>query len=132
MMLDATEAGEPLYKKFGFAEWARTGDYSRPPGPGISPPRVENLDSALDLDLSLFGANRAPVFRRYLEREGAALYSDSHGYLMAQAKLMGPFTALSADAADRLLDRAIDDGAVASRILTPLLEPRPHPRCMHL
>ena len=35
MMLDATEAGEPLYRKFGFVEWAPTADLGRKAGPGI-------------------------------------------------------------------------------------------------
>jgi predicted N-acetyltransferase YhbS len=121
MMLDATDAGEPLYKKFGFAEWARTGDYSRRPGRGIRPPLpLENLDAALTLDLNVFGVNRALVFQRYLEREGAALYGDSKGYLMAQSKLIGPFAALNAHTAEQLFDRALNDGAVASRILAPV------------
>ena len=121
MMLDATEAGEPLYRKFGFVEWARTLDMGRKAGPGIVVlPAADDLGRILEIDETLFGANRAPVFKRFLEREGAALYSQASAYLLAQSKVLGPFVGLSPRAAASVLDRALQAGAVASRVLAPV------------
>ena len=120
MMLDATDAGEPLYRKFGFVEWARTFDMGRGPGAGIAQlPGLEELNLAVEMDGRLFTANREALFRRLLEREGAALYSNSAGYLVAQTCVLGPFAALDHDAAARLLDLALSGGSVASRVLAP-------------
>ena len=121
MMLDATEAGEPLYRKFGFVEWARTFDMGRRPGRGIGEPTPhDHLDSVLEMDQRVFTADRAPMFRRLLEREGAGLFSNSSGYVMAQTKVLGPFAAWDRDAAAQLLDTALGQGAVASRVLAPV------------
>ena len=121
MMLDATEAGEPLYRKFGFVEWTRTLDLGRKAGPGIvRMPASPDFDMVLQMDRRVFGAPREPVFRRFLEQEGAALYSNSSAYLLAQTKLLGPFAGFSPDAAARVLDGALNAGAVASRVLAPV------------
>lgn len=120
MMLDATEAGAPLYRKFGFVEWARTCEMTRAPGAGLAQRPVADLETVLEMDRRVFTANRAMMFRRLLEREGAALFSHSTGYVMAQAKVLGPFVAWDRGGAERLLDLAIDAGAVASRVLAPV------------
>ena len=120
MMLDATEAGEPLYRKFGFVEWARTADLGRKAGPGIECiPPVQDLELVLQIDLRVFGNARGPVFQRFLDHEGAALYSNSSAYLVAQAKMLGPFAGYNRDAAARVLDDALNAGVVASRVLAP-------------
>ena len=124
MMLDATEAGEPLYRKFGFEETARTFDMSREAGLGISLlPGIDELDRALAVDRDVFGANRESMLRRLLEREGAALYTGTDGYLVAQTKVLGPFVAREPECASDLLDRALNQGAVASRVLAPMENP---------
>lgn len=121
MMLDATEAGESLYRKFGFAECARTFDMSREPGIGITPlPEVIGMDDVLEIDRTLFTADRTTMLRRLLESERAALFSNPTGYVIAQTRVLGPFAALDADSAARLLDRALSEGAVASRVLAPV------------
>ncbi len=120
MMLDATEAGEPLYRKFGFVEWARTFDMKRGPGDGVTQVPVADLEWAVELDRRVFTAGRAAMFHRLLEREGAALFSHATGYAMAQAKVLGPFAAWDRAGAARLLDQALAAGAVASRVLAPV------------
>ena len=124
MMLDATDAGEPLYRKFGFLDAARTFDLGRTAGPGVAVrPASGKLAESVTLDEGIFGANREPVFRRLLEVEGAALFSRPAGYLVAQTKLAGPFAALDREAAAQLLDEALLAGAVASRVLAPVENP---------
>lgn len=124
MMLDATEAGEPLYRRFGFVEWARTFDLVREPGGGItSPPAVDDIERVVQMDRALFTEDRTAMLRRLLEQEGAALYSNSQGYLISQTRVLGPFAAWNRQAAARLLDQALRSGAVASRVLAPVENP---------
>jgi ribosomal protein S18 acetylase RimI-like enzyme len=124
MMLDATEAGEPLYRKFGFEQTARTYDMTREAGPGIRDmPGHARLEQAVRIDEQVFSANREPLFQRLLQDEGAALFGDDEAFLVAQTKLLGPFSAFHRDAAARLLDLALDRGAVAGRVLAPVENP---------
>ena len=74
----------------------------------------------LQMDLRVFGTARGPVFQRFLDHEGAALYSNSSAYLVAQTKLLGPFAVFSWDAAARVLDDALIAGAAGSRVLAPI------------
>jgi ribosomal protein S18 acetylase RimI-like enzyme len=121
MMLDATEAGEPLYRKFGFVETARTFDMVREPGVGIvTPPGLDGLEHALMLDRAVFAADRGRTLRRLIEQERAALFTHSDGYLVSQTRVLGPFAAFTPDAAASLLDCALADGAVAGRVLAPV------------
>ncbi len=124
MMLDATNAGEPLYRKFGFVELARTHDMGRTAGAGIATvPQNQELAAVVNMDRALFSADREAMLRRLIECEGAALYSDSTAYLVAQTRVLGPFAALDSTSAARLLDRALGEGAVASRVLAPVENP---------
>ena len=124
MMLDATNAGEPLYRKFGFAEWARTFDMGRTAGAGISTvPGNQDLAAVVSMDRALFTADREAMLRRLLEHEGAALYANPTAYLVTQTRVLGPFAAFDPTSAARLLDHALDDGAVASRALAPVENP---------
>jgi GNAT superfamily N-acetyltransferase len=121
MMLDATDAGEPLYRKFGFVEAARTFDMVREPGLGIvTSPGLDGLEHALMLDRAVFAADRARTLRRLLEQESAALFTHSDGYLVSQTRVLGPFAAFNADAGATLLDCALAHGAVAGRVLAPV------------
>jgi len=121
MLLDATEAGEALYLKAGFVETARTFDMVREPGAGITKlPALDKLDEALALDREVFAADREPMLRRLVEQEGAALFTHADGYLVSQTRVLGPFAALNPTAAGSLIDKALEAGAVASRILVPV------------
>ncbi|HEY3741194.1 MAG TPA: GNAT family N-acetyltransferase [Bryobacteraceae bacterium] len=120
MMLDATDAGEPLYRRCGFVETARTFDMVRAPGPGVSPlPGMDGMDHTLALDRQLYTVDREPTFRRLVEQEQAALFSNNAAYLIAQNRVLGPFAALDAKSAEELLDAALALGAVAGRVLAP-------------
>ena len=77
----------------------------------------------VSMDRALFTADREAMLRRLLEHEGAALYANSTAYLVAQTRVLGPFAAFDPASAARLLDRALDDGAVASRALAPVENP---------
>jgi predicted N-acetyltransferase YhbS len=121
LMLDATEAGEPLYRKFGFEEIGRTFDVARAAGLGIvNLPGVDDMDKVLALDSEVFGANRVAMLRRLLKEESAALYTADNGYLVSQTRVLGPFLARNVDVAGDLLDHALSRGAVASRVLAPV------------
>ena len=123
-VLDATEAGAPLYEKLGFVDAGATIEMARQ---GDSPPRAvadvtlarvgpEAADAAdlRDLDGRLFGAARAalwtrlaaevdPVVPTWLAREaGRAL-----GYLALQPGLIGPWAATEPRVAEALLAHAL-------------------------
>lgn len=124
MMLDATDAGEPLYRRCGFVETARTFDMVRAPGPGVSPlPGLDGMGHTLALDHQIYTVAREPTFRRLLEQEQAALFSNPGAYLVAQTRVLGPFAALNTKSAEELLDNALSHGAVAGRVLAPVENP---------
>jgi predicted N-acetyltransferase YhbS len=125
MLLDATEAGEPLYRKFGFEVTTRTFDMTRElPGGGVNPlPAVREFERTRRMDAEWFGADRRPMLERLLEVEGAAHFANEQGYLISQTKVLGPFAASTLQSATELLDHALAAGAVASRVLAPIENP---------
>jgi ribosomal protein S18 acetylase RimI-like enzyme len=121
MLLDATDAGEPLYRKFGFVDDGYTCDMRRDPGPGLSRlADIADLDAVLASDLDAFGADRSHMIRWLLYEERAGLFTvPSQGHLIAQNKVLGPITAKSVTVARHLAEAAIAAGATASRVLAP-------------
>ena len=121
--LDATPAGEVIYRKLGFvAEYglarlfldARTRDAARTPG--VRPLARGDWPALLDMDRHAFGASRvsllerlaagAPEYAWVAERHGQL-----HGYLLGRhghvREHLGPLIADSADTAASLLEACL-------------------------
>jgi len=103
--LDATAAGAPVYRKFGFEDeceverW-RCGGASSGMGPG------DSGEPDWDLDREAFGADRSPLLRSlpeaYFEAEGHAMYRPGF-----EAGHFGPCVARNWATARRLVSRGV-------------------------
>ncbi len=125
-VLSATEAGTSLYRRYGFVDDGQTlvfrpqDDMPLPkPGVVLSPSvRVttlhrEELPELAAFDAPLFGADRAGLLAGYwaddsrrtlVAREANGSIA---GYLVAQPRILGPWTATTEEAADALLMAAL-------------------------
>ena len=127
VLLDATEAGAPLYRRFGFVEGDRTHRFQHPnyhrlaclPA-GVRLVQAEDVPALVEFDTPIFGANRARVLRALLaEFPGRAFWVEDEGgqiagYLFAQTQRLGPWVAKRPQAAEVLLQAALSlpyDGA---------------------
>ena len=123
--LDATPAGEPLYRRCGFvAEYPLTRatavSAAQPAPQGVRPIAPADLDGVLARDREVFGSDRGAILRSFYERapELAAIAADGSycfgrpGHLYSQ---IGPVVAESAAAAQRLVAHCLPrhSGAVA-------------------
>ncbi|GAB4205698.1 MAG: hypothetical protein OHK0022_32040 [Roseiflexaceae bacterium] len=119
-LLDASEAGAPLYAQLGFVEDEQTVVYlnddctPRLPQPECVVPLVaEDLPGLAALDVQLFGAERTALLELFLRahpgRAFLARGDDGRpaGYLLAQEQLIGPWVAVSPVAAEALLAAAL-------------------------
>lgn len=128
-MLDATDAGEPLYRKFGFEDAGLTLDMNRtePESAAGLAPRTSDLQALAAADRASFGFDRTYVLRRLLDQEHATGFTTgtatTPGHLIAQAKVIGPFAAPDPGTAALLLDQALEAGSKATRILAPAENP---------
>ncbi len=121
-LLEATPEGERLYRKCGFVDAHWTMAYTRStvqagaPGPGgvaVGRLRAEDLDDVAAFDAPRFGAPRRRVLERFLadypgrgwiaRRAGGGVA----GYLIAQARILGPWVADDGEAAGALLGAAL-------------------------
>jgi predicted N-acetyltransferase YhbS len=120
--LDATPAGEPIYRTLGFtdeyrlARWFR--DQPRPSveGPGVRPLAPADWPAIHELDARAFGASRRPLLQRLAGEapEYARVVSrggELRGYLFGRhghhREQLGPLVALGPDAAAALLDACL-------------------------
>ena len=129
VLLDASEAGQPLYQKLGFVAYDRTYVFRRG---GIMPFRERShhvqvvspreLDELVNWDASVFGAARVDVLHILLTAfPGRAFMlrderNEITGYLFAQTNRIGPWIARRSQDADVLLQSALSlpyDGPVS-------------------
>jgi predicted N-acetyltransferase YhbS len=120
LRLDATDAGFPLYRRFGFevfdqALMLRLADYS----PNSNFPqqvrllKIEDIETLVAFDTPIFGANRSGLFHLMLTDfpdRAFAVYNATGGmagYLFAQTQRLGPWAACSAQDAETLLKAAL-------------------------
>ncbi len=123
-LLDATEKGAPLYYSLGFKGDGKALTYQAtdrqdlkvpeiPAGIDITPMLPADLPVVSEIDTLIFGANRSPVLRFFLEDfPQRAFLARSHsgeilGYLFAQQQKIGPWAALSKEGSQALLNRAL-------------------------
>ena len=131
--LDASDAGAPLYRQFGFREIDEVIRYrpSSMPGPGkyagelacepdepshesaIRPLREADFSALLALDRRVFGGNREAVFRALVRcfPSRAFVYPNEEeeiaGFVFCQRARIGPWVAQDATVAEPLLRRAL-------------------------
>ena len=120
LRLDASEAGFPLYLRFGFEVLDQALMFRHPEFSPLSnyPQKVrllksKNIQALADFDTPIFGANRSGLFQALLTdfpERGFAVYDasgDMAGYLFAQSQRLGPWTARSPQDAEALLQAAL-------------------------
>lgn len=122
VLLDATEAGLPLYTAYGFRDagyarlYARSELLEKPATPhGVRPRRITpaDLEDVVAFDAPLFGAARPRALRVVFEEfpERSFLTRDAHGrvtgYVCAGLQRIGPWAARGRDEAEALLDHAL-------------------------
>jgi GNAT superfamily N-acetyltransferase len=143
-LLDASEDGARLYPRMGFVDAGPTQEFHRAASSGGAPPASHlpgvasaagaaagvaadgaELSELVALDRRLFGADRERLWRRLLtEYPGRTLVvrdpgGQMAGYLCVQGQTLGPWGAVTPDAARCLLDAALPLGAPGARVLMP-------------
>jgi GNAT acetyltransferase-like protein/acetyltransferase (GNAT) family protein len=124
-VLDATPAGERVYRPLGFApmfaltRWQGQGGGAPPPA-GIRPMQADDLAAAIAIDARVFGAPRDFLLRSFFARapQLAFITADGAGFALARpgriATQIGPIIAADENAAAALLRAAL--GAVAGPV----------------
>ena len=120
ILLDASDAGAPLYRRMGFVEddAVRLFVTEAPvPGAGTSARamRRDDLDAVVELDRRVGGADRGALLARYFDDFGARAFVVEGGggasaFAFAQPRAVGPWVADSDEAAAAALDRALASG----------------------
>jgi ribosomal protein S18 acetylase RimI-like enzyme len=119
-LLDASDAGAPLYVQLGFEDEGKTLVFRRDdcalrpqPSDRVSLLRPADLPALVAFDTPIFGADRAAVFAAQLaeEPERAFVAHDATGqiagYLFAQTQTLGPWVARTRADAEALLGAAL-------------------------
>jgi hypothetical protein len=119
-LLDATEAGARLYRRFGFVEDDQTYKFEHPgyrcsayQPAGVRLMQSVDVPALIDFDTPIFGANRVRVLCALLaEFPGRAFVVEDEarrivGYLFAQTQRVGPWIAKRPQDAEVLLQAAL-------------------------
>ncbi|WP_225780916.1 GNAT family N-acetyltransferase [Xenophilus sp. Marseille-Q4582] len=114
--LDATPAGEALYRQYGFeplwrlARWQREARAATATLRAVGPARADTLAPLAELDAQALGQPRPAVLHDLAQREGSHLLRDAQGFAVVRhgrvAHHIGPLIATDAAAALRLFDQA--------------------------
>jgi GNAT superfamily N-acetyltransferase len=104
MLLDATDAGEPLYRKCGFVDEGASYDLRGVPA-GASGEVVLINDAArlIAFDAQVFGVTRRHAIERLLAEPDARCLQSDRGYLIEQQSVLGPWVAKDPATAEALL-----------------------------
>ena len=129
VLLDASDKGQPMYKKLGFLAYDRTYVFqhcgvlpSCTPEPHAQIITVQELNDLTKCDRDVFGADRGKVLRALLATfpERAFMVRDNRGrvtgFIFAQRNRIGPWVAQGPQDAETLLRAALSltyDGAVS-------------------
>jgi len=120
LRLDASEAGYPLYRRFGFEvldqalmfQLAESMPFANFPQQ-VRLLKFQDIQALADFDFPIFGADRTALFHALLTdfpERGFAVYDASGnmaGYLFAQTRRLGPWAARSPQDAEALLQAAL-------------------------
>jgi GNAT superfamily N-acetyltransferase len=120
VLLDASDAGIPLYLRLGFVETDKvhvfTGGKARPgsaPGARIAPYSERDFEDVVALDGLIAGGDRRKLLTVYLAAFASRAFvaRDEHGrisgFVIAQSLSIGPWIATDETAAAGLLDGAL-------------------------
>lgn len=129
-MLDATPAGEALYRQFDFeplwrlTRWQRDARPALPTAPSQDAPMLDTLAA---LDAEALGFARGPVLRHLVQREGGRVLRHAEGFAIVRAgriaHQIGPVLATGEDAAAALLAEAA--GSLAGPVFVDVPDDRP-------
>jgi len=120
LRLDATDAGFPLYRRFGFEVFDRALMFELTDylpfsnfSPQVRPLTFQDIQVLADFDAPIFGANRSGLFQVLLADfpdRAFAVYDaagDMAGYLFAPTRRLGPWAARSEQDSEALLQAAL-------------------------
>jgi GNAT superfamily N-acetyltransferase len=117
--LDATPQGEPIYARLGFRieyeieRHSLTREASPKASPGTVSDRAENIETLLEMDREVFGADRSGLLRSVagsapelvtITRPGGAVKGFALGRKGSQADHLGPWVAANALAAREVFE----------------------------
>ena len=117
VLLDASDAGAPLYRRLGFVEDDRVRLFvAEAPAAGASTRaramREGDLGGVAELDRRVGGADRGPLLRSYFDDFAARAFvveggEGIEGFAFAQRRGVGPWVAEGDEAAAAVLDAAL-------------------------
>jgi hypothetical protein len=119
-VLDATPAGERVYRPLGFAptfaltRWQGQGGGGAALPAGVRPMQADDVAAVVEIDARAFGAPRGFLLQSFFARapQLAFVTKDSSGFALARpgriATQIGPLIAADEDAAAALLNAALD------------------------
>lgn len=125
LLLDATDAGAPLYESFGFVDTDRTLVFERSVtnrlagGDPFDPIDNAAIERAVALDRTLCACDRSAIVRGFAREPAAYLAVHDGGYILARADAFGPFVAERAGDARSLLLEALAARPATSRLFVP-------------
>ena len=129
-MLDATPAGERIYRQFGFEGLFKLTRWQRDAGDAAA--RAAAVPAAVDQqeivrrDADVFGIARAALIGDFLSRPGARCVVNAQGFALVRAgrvaHQIGPLVAHGDDVACKLLQQTID--ALPGRVFLDLADER--------
>lgn len=131
-MLDATPAGEQLYRQYAFAALWRLSRWQRAAVPGVSPAPVAHRDNAgfdalIALDAEALGLQRGAVLGELMRREGSRVVRHAQAFAVVRsgrvAQHIGPLVATDEAGAAVLLNALID--GITQPILIDVPDDRP-------
>jgi hypothetical protein len=133
-MLDATPAGERIYRPLGFegifnlSRWQGVAERRANPPVGVRAMAAGDIPSVTAIDAVAFGAKRKFLIESLFSRlpRLAFVSLDSTSFVLARpgrmATQIGPIVATNEDVADALLDAAL--GSVSGPVLLDLIDGR--------
>jgi hypothetical protein len=138
-VLDATPAGERVYRPFGFepifslTRWQGDSGVHKAPATSVRAMKVADLGKVVALDAAAFGAARRFLIESLFQRAPhlAFVTTDGTGFGLARpgriATQIGPIVAANEQAAVALLDAAL--GAASGPVFLDLADGRDEIRC---
>ena len=112
--LDATPAGEPMYRKFGFAgeySLARTKAAGGRLSPDVRPMATSDLPAIFARDLEVFGADRSALLADLYRRAPDLAWAGRDAYCLGRPGFLfpqvGPVIGSNAEAAREVVDHCL-------------------------